>query len=173
MKHRHILYFLLAYGYVFLFFSLLVAKRLVNYLSFSLVQFLTPYRKRWVKIGIRCSCLSLPKKVHNHFIFQSGSQLFFVLANLKCSHDNTILHSEISRGDKARCCKKAGGEPIFRADLASKLDILSSNLTASIDQQNKHLKAPKIFTGIQNLLSDHLSELAHFAMELGEVSYLI
>ena len=60
----------------------------------------------------------------------------------------------------------------FRADLPSKLDIIYSNLTASIDQLNKQ-KALKIFTGIQDVLSDHLSKLAHYAKELGQFSYLI
>ena len=58
----------------------------------------------------------------------------------KSSRDNASLHSKIARGDKLSAANRSVVNS-FQADLASKLDILSSTLTASIDQQNKHLKA--------------------------------
>ncbi|KAM0877192.1 hypothetical protein ACQ4PT_035653 [Festuca glaucescens] len=58
----------------------------------------------------------------------------------KSSRDNASLHTKIARGDKLSAANRSVVN-LFQADLASKLDILSSTLTASIDQQNKHLKA--------------------------------
>ena len=58
----------------------------------------------------------------------------------KSTRDNASLHSKIARGDKLSAANRSVVNS-FQADLASKLDILSSTLTASIDQQNKHLKA--------------------------------
>uniref|UniRef100_A0A453RRV7 Kinesin-like protein n=1 Tax=Aegilops tauschii subsp. strangulata TaxID=200361 RepID=A0A453RRV7_AEGTS len=61
----------------------------------------------------------------------------------KSSRDNASLHSKIARGDKLSAANRSVVNS-FQADLASKLDILSSTLTASIDQQNKHLKAVEV-----------------------------
>ncbi|CAM0911628.1 unnamed protein product [Alopecurus aequalis] len=58
----------------------------------------------------------------------------------KSTRDNASLHSKIARGDKLSAANRSVVNS-FQADLASKLDILSSTLTASIDQQNKHLRA--------------------------------
>ncbi|TVU04542.1 hypothetical protein EJB05_47656 [Eragrostis curvula] len=57
----------------------------------------------------------------------------------KFSRDNASLYSKISRGEKLSATNRSVVNT-FQTDLASKLDILSSTLNASIDQQNKHLK---------------------------------
>uniref|UniRef100_A0A0E0EP06 Kinesin-like protein n=1 Tax=Oryza meridionalis TaxID=40149 RepID=A0A0E0EP06_9ORYZ len=154
----------------------------------------------------------------------------------KSNRENAALYSKIARGDKLNAANRSVVNS-FQADLASKLDILSTTLATSIDQQNKHLKsvenlckscvdshdtatseikkkilaskalymshmeafqnvvllhkansnstledisslsaasscvegeAQKIFGDIQNLLTDHRSEVAHFTQELRE-----
>jgi hypothetical protein len=49
-------------------------------------------------------------------------------------------HGEIDRGEKLSATNRSVVNT-FQTDLASKLDILSATLNASIDQQNKHLKS--------------------------------
>ncbi|KAG8048309.1 hypothetical protein GUJ93_ZPchr0008g14046 [Zizania palustris] len=58
----------------------------------------------------------------------------------KSNRDNASLYSKIARGDKLNAANRSAVNS-FQAELASKLDILSTTLTASIDQQNKHLKS--------------------------------
>ncbi|KAK8451674.1 hypothetical protein SEVIR_6G249100v4 [Setaria viridis] len=58
----------------------------------------------------------------------------------KFSRDNASLYSKIARGDKLSATNRSVVNT-FQTDLASKLDVLSSTLNASIDQQNKHLKS--------------------------------
>ncbi|CAO2177365.1 unnamed protein product [Urochloa humidicola] len=58
----------------------------------------------------------------------------------KSSRDNASLYSKIARGDKLSATNRSVVNT-FQTDLASKLDVLSSTLSASIDQQNKHLKS--------------------------------
>ncbi|AQK51623.1 kinesin-related protein8 [Zea mays] len=56
------------------------------------------------------------------------------------TRDNTSLYSKIARGDKLSATNRSVVNT-FQTDLASKLDILSNTLNASIDQQNMHLKS--------------------------------
>jgi kinesin family member 11 len=49
-------------------------------------------------------------------------------------------HGEIDRGEKLSATNRSVVNT-FQTDLASKLDILSATLNASIDQQNKHLES--------------------------------
>uniref|UniRef100_A0A0D9XAV0 Kinesin-like protein n=1 Tax=Leersia perrieri TaxID=77586 RepID=A0A0D9XAV0_9ORYZ len=58
----------------------------------------------------------------------------------KSNRDNASLYSKIARGDKLNAANRSVVNS-FQADLASKLDILSTTLAASIDQQNKHLES--------------------------------
>ncbi|KAF0898400.1 hypothetical protein E2562_007241 [Oryza meyeriana var. granulata] len=58
----------------------------------------------------------------------------------KSNRDNASLYSKIARVDKLDAANRSVVNS-FQADLASKLDILSTTLAASIDQQNKHLKS--------------------------------
>ncbi|CAO2207584.1 unnamed protein product [Urochloa humidicola] len=58
----------------------------------------------------------------------------------KSTRDNDSLYSKIARGDKLSATNRSVVNT-FQTDLASKLDVLSSTLSASIDQQNKHLKS--------------------------------
>uniref|UniRef100_A0A0E0AYW7 Kinesin-like protein n=1 Tax=Oryza glumipatula TaxID=40148 RepID=A0A0E0AYW7_9ORYZ len=58
----------------------------------------------------------------------------------KSNRENAALYSKIARGDKLNAANRSVVNS-FQADLASKLDILSTTLTTSIDQQNKHLKS--------------------------------
>ncbi|CAO2190295.1 unnamed protein product [Urochloa humidicola] len=58
----------------------------------------------------------------------------------KSTRDNASLYSKIARGDKLSATNRSVVNT-FQTDLASKLDVLSSTLSASIDQQNKHLKS--------------------------------
>ncbi|KAK3124120.1 hypothetical protein QOZ80_8AG0640690 [Eleusine coracana subsp. coracana] len=58
----------------------------------------------------------------------------------KFSRDNVSLYSKINRGEKLSATNRTVVNT-FQTDLASKLDILSSTLNSSIDQQNKHLKS--------------------------------
>ncbi|CAL5004715.1 unnamed protein product [Urochloa decumbens] len=58
----------------------------------------------------------------------------------KSTRDNASLYSKIARGDKLSATNRSVVNT-FQTDLASKLDVLSSTLSTSIDQQNKHLKS--------------------------------
>ncbi|KAJ1269639.1 hypothetical protein BS78_07G227200 [Paspalum vaginatum] len=58
----------------------------------------------------------------------------------KSCRDNASLYSKIARGDKLSSANRSVVNT-FQNDLASKLDILSNTLNASIVQQNKHLKS--------------------------------
>ncbi|CAO2186451.1 unnamed protein product [Urochloa humidicola] len=58
----------------------------------------------------------------------------------KSTRDNASLYSKITRGDKLSATNRSVVNT-FQTDLASKLDVLSSTLSASINQQNKHLKS--------------------------------
>uniref|UniRef100_A0A0D3H362 Kinesin-like protein n=1 Tax=Oryza barthii TaxID=65489 RepID=A0A0D3H362_9ORYZ len=58
----------------------------------------------------------------------------------KSNRENAALYSKIARGDKLNAANRSVVNS-FQADLASKLDILSTTLATSIDQQNKHLKS--------------------------------
>ncbi|OEL29353.1 Kinesin-like protein KIN-5C, partial [Dichanthelium oligosanthes] len=58
----------------------------------------------------------------------------------KSNRDNASLYSKIARGDKLSATNRSVVNS-FQTDLASKLDVLSTTLNASIDQQNKHLKS--------------------------------
>ncbi|KAG2580692.1 kinesin-like protein KIN-5C [Panicum virgatum] len=58
----------------------------------------------------------------------------------KSGRDNASLYSKIAREDKLSATNRSVVNT-FQTDLASKLDVLSSTLNASIDQQNKHLKS--------------------------------
>ncbi|CAO2200360.1 unnamed protein product [Urochloa humidicola] len=58
----------------------------------------------------------------------------------KSTRDNASLYSKIAREDKLSATNRSVVNT-FQTDLASKLDVLSSTLSASIDQQNKHLKS--------------------------------
>ncbi|KAL6859172.1 hypothetical protein ACP4OV_018174 [Aristida adscensionis] len=58
----------------------------------------------------------------------------------KSNRDNASLYSKIARGDKLSACNRSVVNT-FQTDLASKLGILSNTLSASIEQQNKHLKS--------------------------------
>ncbi|CAD6245627.1 unnamed protein product [Miscanthus lutarioriparius] len=58
----------------------------------------------------------------------------------KYTRDNTTLYSKIARGDKLSATNRSVVNT-FQIDLASKLDILSNTLNASVDQQNMHLKS--------------------------------
>jgi hypothetical protein len=58
-----------------------------------------------------------------------------------CVCINWVLsHGESDRGEKLSATNRSVVNT-FQIDLASKLDILSTTLNASIDQQNKHLKS--------------------------------
>ncbi|XP_062195793.1 kinesin-like protein KIN-5C [Phragmites australis] len=58
----------------------------------------------------------------------------------KFSRDNASLYSKIAKGEKLSATNRSVVNS-FQTDLASKLDILSNTLNASVDQQNKHLKS--------------------------------